>query len=52
MFALLAAYSFRQYMNAYSRYANNFWDNMTPMQYGCLLIFIAICGYILMRSSR
>ncbi len=51
---LLAAfdYSARQYMRAYSKYAVDFWENMTPAQYGSILIFIAVCGYLLMRSSR
>jgi|GEM_PF-1865276 len=44
--------SVRQYLRAYEHYAADFWNNMTPMQYGMILIFIAICGYLLMRSSR
>jgi len=44
-------YSARAYMKAYSTYATDLWENMTPAQYGGVLIFIAICGYLLMKSS-
>lgn len=46
------AFTTRQYFRAYQRYAVDFWDTMTPMEYGCLLIFVAVCGYILMKSAR
>ena len=51
---MLADVSFtaRQYLRAYQRYAVDFWEHMTPMQYGCILIFIAICGYLMMKSAR
>jgi hypothetical protein len=42
----------RQYLRTYERYAVDFWDNLTPMQYGLLLIFVSVSGYLLMRSSR
>ena len=45
-------YPGRYYVQFYANYASDFWDNITPMQYGCLLIFIAVCGYLLMRGSR
>jgi hypothetical protein len=49
---LLASYTVRQYFRAYQRYAQNFWDTMGPMEYICILTFVAVCGFILMRSSR
>lgn len=45
-------YTARAYMKAYGKYATDFWENMTPGQYGGVLIFIAVCGWLLMRSSR
>ncbi|WP_437223162.1 hypothetical protein SH661x_003100 [Planctomicrobium sp. SH661] len=50
--SLAANYPGRYYVRFYTNYFANFWENITPMQYGCLLIFIAICGYLLMKSSR
>jgi hypothetical protein len=35
----------------YQRYAINSWHNMTPSQYGCLLITIAVIGWLLMKSG-
>jgi hypothetical protein len=49
---LLATYTLRQYLRAYQRYAENFWETMGPMEYTGILIFVAVCGFILMRSSR
>lgn len=42
----------RQYLRFYQKYAEGFWENLTPMQYGCLLIFVGLCGYLLMKSGR
>lgn len=42
---------FHEYMRFYRRYASDAWDNMTPMQYGSLLIGIGVFGYLLMRTS-
>jgi hypothetical protein len=36
----------------YERFLNRTWDNMTPMQYGSLLVSIAAVGWILMKSQR
>lgn len=47
-----AQYPGRYYVNFYVKYFSNFWENLTPAQYGGLLIFIAVCGYLLMKSSR
>lgn len=40
------------YGSFYWRFAKTSWHNITPMQYGGLLVFIAIVGYMLMRSSK
>ena len=39
------------YLRFYRRFAIDTWKNMTPMQYGCLLIGIGVFGYILMKTS-
>jgi hypothetical protein len=28
-----------------------FWDNLTPMEYGFLLVTVAVIGYIAMKSG-
>lgn len=38
-------------LNWYQTQIGRAWDNMTPMQYLYLLIFIALCGYALMKST-
>ena len=48
----LLALSIQQYIKAYQRYAVHFWENMTPMQYGCILIAVFVIGYLLMKSGR
>lgn len=40
------------YMLYYQRAAASAWYNMTPAQYGYVLIGIAIFGYILMKSGN
>lgn len=42
----------RQYLTAYQRYAIDFWEHITPMQYGCILIGVAVVGYIMMKSGK
>jgi hypothetical protein len=42
----------RYYLRTYQNYALDFWENLTPMQYGCILIGVAVCGYILMKTAR
>lgn len=49
---LALQYPGRYYVRAYLTLLNDFWGNLTPAQYGGLLIFIAVCGYLLMRSTR
>jgi hypothetical protein len=39
------------YVRFYRDYALDRWDQMTPMQYGCLLISIAVFGWLLMKSG-
>jgi hypothetical protein len=47
---LLAA-SLRHYLRFYRDYAENKWDNLTPMQYGILLISVGVFGWLLMKSA-
>lgn len=47
----IIALTFQQYMHAYKRYASEFWGTMDPMQYGALLIFVFVCGFLLLRSG-
>jgi len=49
---LVSELTAQSFLRFYVRYFSEFWENMTPGQYGGLLIFIAVCGYLLMRSSR
>lgn len=51
---MMASMSFtaRQYLNAYQRYALDFWANMTPIQYGCILIGVFVMGWLMMRSAK
>ena len=36
----------------YQNYLLNAWLNMTPMQYGYLLVAIAVTGWLLMKSDQ
>lgn len=36
----------------YENYLLNAWLNMTPMQYGYLLVAIAAIGWLLMKSDQ
>lgn len=38
-------------LNFYYKYALYRWDNITPVQYGGVLIFIAVSGYLLMKGA-
>lgn len=49
---LLAANIVTRYLNFYADYAMQKWDNITPMQYGYLLIGVGIFGWVLMKSIR
>jgi hypothetical protein len=39
------------YLRFYRDYALERWNEMTPMQYGLLLISIAVFGWLLMKSG-
>ncbi len=39
------------YLTVYKTTLANFWNNMTPPQYASLLIFVAVVGFIAMRSK-
>lgn len=40
------------YLYYYKTFALRSWHNMTPAQYGCLLITIAVVGWVMMKSNR
>jgi len=48
----ILAMSLHQYVRAYKGYAIDFWQNLTPMQYGMILIGVMVAGYLMMRSAR
>lgn len=39
------------YGSFYKNFFLRAWNNMTPMQYGMLLISVAVIGYLLMKSG-
>jgi len=39
------------YLSVYSSTLKRLWSNMTPQQYASLLIFVAVVGFIAMRSK-
>lgn len=39
------------YFYFYERFLLQSWHNMTPAQYGCLLISIAVAGWLMMKSG-
>ncbi|MEW4488964.1 hypothetical protein AB1L42_12835 [Thalassoglobus sp. JC818] len=49
---LILAMSIGQYLRTYKRYAFDFWENLTPMQYGAVLLTVFVAGFLLMKSSR
>ena len=40
------------YFYYYQRFLLKSWHNMTPMQYGYLLVTIAVVGWIMMKSQQ
>ena len=40
-----------RHCDVYSKLARDAWRDMTPMQYGCLLIGIALVGWLTMKSG-
>ncbi|HVJ69277.1 MAG TPA: hypothetical protein VM510_14920 [Caulifigura sp.] len=47
----LLASSISRYAAFYKQYAASVWTNMTPSQYGVMLISVAVFGWILMKSG-
>ena len=41
-----------RYVHFYQKFLTQKWDNLTPMQYGTMIIVIAVFGWVLMRSAR
>ena len=39
------------WINVYAKLFSKTWHNLTPMQYGYLLISIGVVGWLLMKSS-
>ena len=39
------------HLEFYRAFLISSWDNMSPMQYGCLLAAIGITGWLLMRHG-
>ena len=39
------------YLTFYKNYFLHAWNNLTPMQYGFLLVAVAVIGYLLMKSG-
>jgi hypothetical protein len=50
--SLVLAGVISRYYRFYTRYAADAWNNMTPMQYGTVLILVAAFGWILMKSGK
>ncbi|MBI3862124.1 MAG: hypothetical protein HY290_09540 [Planctomycetia bacterium] len=40
-----------EHLEFYKQYLAGAWANMTPMQYGYLLVSIAVTGWALMKSG-
>jgi hypothetical protein len=51
MSPILANWATR-YGRYYVRYAEDRWNNMTPIEYGSVLILVALFGWLLMKSQR
>tara|TARA_R110000868_G_scaffold411770_1_gene709778 strand:+ start:124867 stop:125115 length:249 start_codon:yes stop_codon:yes gene_type:complete len=43
--------TWREYSTFYISYLNKRWDNISPMEYGIVLVSIAVVGWLLMRSG-
>lgn len=39
------------YLGFYKNFFLHAWNNLTPMQYGMLLVAVAVIGYLLMKSG-
>lgn len=47
----IAWQNLRWYWRFYVDYAIDFWNTLTPMGYGSILIAVAIFGWLLMRGT-
>jgi len=36
----------------YVRFASDWWSNMSPIQYGTVLILVALFGWLLMKNGK
>jgi hypothetical protein len=48
---LLLASAVGRYARYYMQFASNAWTNMTPQQYGIILVSVAFFGWVLMKSG-
>jgi hypothetical protein len=49
--SVVLANAVTRYAKFYAQYATSAWTNMTPSQYGIILISVAVFGWILMKSG-
>lgn len=49
--ALILARSLGSYLDYYQDYALSKWQNLSPMEYGMLLISVGVFGWVLMKSA-
>ena len=40
-----------QYMHFYRKFMMDSWDNITPRQFGVMVVAIAVMGYVLMKAG-
>lgn len=40
-----------EYLGFYASYGQKRWSNMTPVEYGTLLIFIGVVGWLMMKNA-
>ena len=43
--------TWNEYSIFYANYLNKRWDNISPMEYGLVLVAIAVIGWLLMRNG-
>lgn len=44
--------SVQYYYNQYHNLVVKYWNQMTPVQYFGVLMFICLCGYLMMKSAN
>lgn len=47
----ILALSLSRYLKFYQDYAADKWDNLSPMEYGILLIMVGVFGWMLMKNA-